>query len=99
MFWKVLMVFIWWFYVHQIDFGDIYHLNAELLEYLQTSKQAGPSTAPALGPARAPKGERVSFMADSISLLINPVFTAVDPLVYPLVCHVLSFSPFNVFTF
>ncbi|XP_058251037.1 kinesin-like protein KIF2C isoform X5 [Hemibagrus wyckioides] len=44
----------------EIDFGDIYHLNAELLEYLQTSKQAGPSTAPAPLPARAPKGERKS---------------------------------------
>ncbi|KAK2860765.1 hypothetical protein Q7C36_004931 [Tachysurus vachellii] len=44
----------------EVDFSDIWRLNADLLEYLQTSKQAGPSTAPAPNPARAPKAERKS---------------------------------------
>ncbi|XP_026989190.1 kinesin-like protein KIF2C isoform X2 [Tachysurus fulvidraco] len=44
----------------EVDFSDLWRLNADLLEYLQTSKQAGPSTTPTPNPARAPKAERKS---------------------------------------
>ncbi|XP_053335221.1 kinesin-like protein KIF2C isoform X2 [Clarias gariepinus] len=44
----------------EIDLSDVCRLNADLIEYLQTSKQAGPSTAPARSPARPPKAEKKS---------------------------------------
>ncbi|KAF5904128.1 kinesin-like protein KIF2C isoform X1, partial [Clarias magur] len=44
----------------EIDLSDVCRLNADLIEYLQTSKQPGPSTAPARSPARPPKAEKKS---------------------------------------
>ncbi|XP_053537246.1 kinesin-like protein KIF2C [Ictalurus punctatus] len=56
----------------EIDLSEICRLNADLVEYLQSSNQAGPSSAPALNPARAPKAEKKSEHPTKVSKIPAP---------------------------
>ncbi|TSM20231.1 Kinesin-like protein KIF2C [Bagarius yarrelli] len=56
----------------EVDLSDISRLNADLLEYLQGPKQAGPSTASAPSPARVPKAEQKSELPKKSSKIRAP---------------------------
>ncbi|XP_060787304.1 kinesin-like protein KIF2C [Neoarius graeffei] len=56
----------------EIDLSDICRLNADLIEYLQASKKAGPSAAPAPSPARPSKAEKKSELPTKSSKIPAP---------------------------
>ncbi|KAF4089773.1 hypothetical protein AMELA_G00070210 [Ameiurus melas] len=56
----------------EIDLSEICCLNADLIEYLQSSNQAGPSSAPAPNPAWSPKAEKKSEHPTKLSKIPAP---------------------------
>ncbi|XP_062849075.1 kinesin-like protein KIF2C isoform X2 [Trichomycterus rosablanca] len=56
----------------EIDLSDICQLNADIIQYLQSSEKPGPSSAPTPNPARAPKAEKKSELPPKVSKLPAP---------------------------